>query len=93
MDRPGAVADLRAAVAAFATEHLGAAESWCVALSGGPDSLALTAAAATTLPTTALIVDHGLQEGSAAVALTVSRLPSVSVRMCRLRPLIFLPAS
>jgi tRNA(Ile)-lysidine synthase len=70
MDRPGAVADLRAAVAAFATEHLGAAESWCVALSGGPDSLALTGIAASMRPTTALIVDHGLQPGSAAVAAT-----------------------
>ena len=45
-------------------------QSWCVALSGGPDSLALTAAATATLPTTALIVDHGLQPGSAAVAQT-----------------------
>jgi tRNA(Ile)-lysidine synthase len=68
MDRPGAVAELRAAVAAFATEHLGAPDRWCVALSGGPDSLALTAVAASMLPTTALIVDHGLQPGSAAVA-------------------------
>lgn len=39
-----------------------------MALSGGPDSLALTAAAAAVFPTTALIVDHGLQAGSAAVA-------------------------
>lgn len=39
-----------------------------MALSGGPDSLALTAAAAGVLPTTALIVDHGLQPGSADVA-------------------------
>ena len=70
MDRPGAVADLRAAVAAFATKHLGAAESWCVALSGGPDSLALTGIAASMRPTTALIVDHGLQPDSSAVAAT-----------------------
>ncbi len=41
-----------------------------MALSGGPDSLALTAAAAVTLPTTALIVDHGLQPGSESVAWT-----------------------
>jgi len=67
MDRPGAVAELRAAVAAFTTEHLGAADRWCVALSGGPDSVALTAVAALMLPTTALIVDHGLQSDSAAV--------------------------
>jgi tRNA(Ile)-lysidine synthase len=35
--------------------------------------LALTGAAATMLPTTALIVDHGLQSGSAAVAATAQR--------------------
>ena len=73
MDRPGALARLRAAVAGFAAARLPDAQSWCVALSGGPDSLALTAAAAVVLPTTALIVDHGLQEGSAAVALTAHR--------------------
>ncbi len=44
-----------------------------MALSGGPDSLALTAAAAATLPTTALIVDHGLQPGSDVVAETARR--------------------
>ena len=58
MDRPGAVAELRAVVAAFAAEFLDTADGWCVALSGGPDSLALTGVAATILPTTALIVDH-----------------------------------
>ncbi|MCV7080479.1 tRNA(Ile)-lysidine synthetase, partial [Mycolicibacterium insubricum] len=42
--------------------------SWCVALSGGADSLALTAAAAHLRPTTALIVDHRLQPGSADIA-------------------------
>jgi tRNA(Ile)-lysidine synthase len=68
MDRQGAVADLSAAVAAFAKEYLATADHWCVALSGGPDSLALTAVAAGLLPTTALIVDHGLQGGSAAIA-------------------------
>jgi tRNA(Ile)-lysidine synthase len=68
MDRQSAVAGLRAAVAAFAKEYLATADHWCVALSGGPDSLALTAVAAAILPTTALIVDHGLQSGSAAVA-------------------------
>ncbi|BBY58013.1 tRNA lysidine(34) synthetase TilS [Mycolicibacterium sarraceniae] len=73
MDRPGALAALRAAVAGFATDCLPGATSWCVALSGGPDSLALTAAAATALPTTALIVDHGLQAGSAAIAETARR--------------------
>jgi tRNA(Ile)-lysidine synthase len=41
-----------------------------VALSGGADSLALTAAAANVKPTTALIVDHRLQAGSDEVAAT-----------------------
>jgi len=57
-------------VADFAAARLPEARGWCVALSGGPDSLALTAAAAVVLPTTALIVDHGLQPDSAAVAAT-----------------------
>src|ERR1700758_4014761 len=73
MDRPGAVAELRATVAAFAKEHLATADHWCVALSGGPDSLALTGVAAALLPTTALIVDHGLQAGSAAIASAAQR--------------------
>ncbi|WP_343600874.1 tRNA lysidine(34) synthetase TilS [Mycobacterium sp.] len=70
MDRPGALGRLHAAVAAFSAEHLASAAHWCVALSGGPDSLALTAAAAPMRPTTALIVDHGLQAASAEVAAT-----------------------
>jgi tRNA(Ile)-lysidine synthase len=70
VDRPGAVAGLRATLTGFAATRLAEAQSWCVALSGGPDSLALTAAAATALPTTALIVDHGLQPGSESVAAT-----------------------
>lgn len=41
-----------------------------MALSGGADSLALTAAATTVKPTTALIVDHRLQPGSDEVAAT-----------------------
>jgi tRNA(Ile)-lysidine synthase len=60
-------------VAGFAADCLPGATSWCVALSGGPDSLALTAAAAAALPTTALIVDHGLQAGSGEVAETARR--------------------
>jgi tRNA(Ile)-lysidine synthase len=60
-------------LAGFAAARLGAEPSWCVALSGGPDSLALTAAAAAVRPTTALIVDHGLQPGSEAVAETAKR--------------------
>jgi tRNA(Ile)-lysidine synthase len=70
MDRPGAVGQLRAAVEAFATDYLATVDRWCVALSGGPDSLALTAVAARLRPTTALIVDHGLQSDSAVVAET-----------------------
>lgn len=72
MDRPssvdGPLTRLRAAVAALAAAELPGVPSWCVALSGGADSLALTAAAAPLRPTTALIVDHGLQPDSAAVA-------------------------
>lgn len=68
MDRPGALNALRAALTAFAGGHGLDAQRWCVALSGGPDSLALTAAAAADRPTVALIVDHGLQTGSAQVA-------------------------
>lgn len=70
MDRPGAVARLRAALVGFAEQYLPQAERWSVALSGGPDSLALTAAAVRVRPTVALIVDHGLQDGSAQVAAT-----------------------
>src|SRR3954464_346112 len=70
MDRQGAVATLTAAVAAFASDPAGGDERWCVALSGGPDSLALTAVAAQLKPTTALIVDHRLQQDSARVAAT-----------------------
>ncbi|OBI83901.1 tRNA lysidine(34) synthetase TilS [Mycobacterium sp. 1245805.9] len=70
MDRQGAVGQLRTAVEAFANTHLATGKRWRVALSGGPDSLALTAVAAPIRPTTAVIVDHGLQPGSAAVAET-----------------------
>ncbi len=55
---------------AFSREHAIAGPRWCVALSGGADSLALTAAAAKVMPTTALIVDHRLQADSGAVAAT-----------------------
>jgi tRNA(Ile)-lysidine synthase len=70
MDRQGSVATLRRAVAALARAHLPDEGRWCVALSGGADSLALTAVAAGLRPTTALIVDHGLQAGSSDVAAT-----------------------
>jgi len=73
VDRPGAVAALRSALLAFAEQYLPEAASWSVALSGGPDSLALTAVAAGMRPTAALIVDHGLQAGSAQVARTAAQ--------------------
>jgi tRNA(Ile)-lysidine synthase len=60
-------------VSAFVTRYLATTDRWCVALSGGPDSLALTAVAAGLLPTTALIVEHGLQPDSAAIAATAQR--------------------
>ena len=68
MDRPGSVATLRKAVADFARTHLPGEDRWCVALSGGADSLALTAVAAAERHTTALIVDHRLQADSGRVA-------------------------
>jgi len=68
MDRQGAVATLKAAVAAFVRDHAAGDERWCVALSGGADSLALTAVAAASKPTTALIVDHRVQADSGRVA-------------------------
>ncbi len=68
MDRQSAVAALQAAVKAFIRAHAVGDSHWCVALSGGADSLALAAVAAQTLPTTALIVDHRLQTGSDRVA-------------------------
>lgn len=70
MDRSSALTPLRAAVTAFARRY--PADRWCVGLSGGADSLALTAVAATLKPTVALIVDHGLQTGSADVAATAA---------------------
>jgi tRNA(Ile)-lysidine synthase len=61
---------VRRAVDEFARTHRIVDDRWCVALSGGADSLALAAAAAPSRPTVALIVDHGLQADSAAVAAT-----------------------
>jgi tRNA(Ile)-lysidine synthase len=70
MDRQGSVATLQSALGAFARRYAEGDQRWCVALSGGPDSLALTAVAAAQRPTTALIVDHRLQRDSERVALT-----------------------
>jgi tRNA(Ile)-lysidine synthase len=70
VDRQSAVAALHAAVKTFEREYAVVAQRWCVALSGGADSLALTAVAAKARPTTALIVDHRLQADSDEVAAT-----------------------
>ncbi|MDV8002305.1 tRNA lysidine(34) synthetase TilS [Rhodococcus sp. IEGM 1408] len=60
---------MRAAVRAFRRAHPEVGDDVCVALSGGADSLALTAAAAVEFGSvTALVVDHGLQPGSARIA-------------------------
>lgn len=73
MDQSGPVTELRRAVSEFTVRHGVDAEQWCVGLSGGADSLALTAVAVELRATVALIVDHGLQDGSAAVAETARR--------------------
>ena len=79
MDRPGpvnrpgpAALRVRHAVRAWHAAH-GSGPTVAVALSGGADSLALlTGALAEGLDATALVVDHGLQEGAAAVAATAA---------------------
>ena len=68
-----AMADVRRAVRELLAATVGDGELVLVALSGGPDSLALAAATAFEAPrgglrAGAVIVDHGLQEASAAVA-------------------------
>ncbi len=68
-----AIADVRRAVRASVVEPVGTGPGKplvLVALSGGPDSLALAAAVAFEAAghAGAVIIDHGLQEGSAAVA-------------------------
>lgn len=69
MNRPGPAAlRVRQAVQAWDRAH-GTGGTVAVALSGGADSLALlTGVLAAGLDATALVVDHGLQEGSGAVA-------------------------
>lgn len=64
-----AVLEIRRAVRAWAGEYLAANAAVAVGLSGGADSLALTAAAVVEIgDVDALIVDHRLQDGSAQVA-------------------------
>lgn len=63
-----AILEVRRAVRAWIRDHAPVAEV-AVALSGGADSLALTAAAVAEADTVhALVVDHRLQEGSGRVA-------------------------
>ncbi|MGV8872050.1 MAG: tRNA lysidine(34) synthetase TilS [Rhodococcus sp. (in: high G+C Gram-positive bacteria)] len=65
-----ALLEIRHAVRAWLAAHPGPV---VVALSGGADSLALTAATVAEAPNVrALIVDHGLQAGSAEVASTAA---------------------
>jgi tRNA(Ile)-lysidine synthase len=68
-----AVAEVRLAVRQSLAENVLKGESVLIALSGGPDSLALAAATAFEagkqgIPAGAVIVDHGLQKVSADVA-------------------------
>ncbi|RPA57024.1 tRNA lysidine(34) synthetase TilS [Gordonia oryzae] len=66
MDNAGA---LIRAVERFGADHLGSHRQVCVGLSGGPDSLALTAAAVRAgFEVRALVIDHRLQRGSAHIA-------------------------
>ena len=68
MAPPTGLQAVRLAVRRWLAEHAGGGPV-TVACSGGPDSLALVAAAAREAPgVTALVVDHGLQPGSADVA-------------------------
>ncbi|MCU1635085.1 MAG: tRNA(Ile)-lysidine synthetase [Cryobacterium sp.] len=85
-----AIADIRRAVrgAMPASGHV------LVALSGGADSLALAAATAfearsAGIPAGAVIVDHGLQEGSAEIAAAAAR----QARELGLDPVLVLPVS
>ncbi|MBB5956693.1 tRNA(Ile)-lysidine synthase [Saccharothrix tamanrassetensis] len=68
----GPLAEVRTAVKRFLAEHR--PERVAVAVSGGADSLALAAVTAKLAPgSTAVVVDHGLQEDSARVAAEAAR--------------------
>ncbi|MBW4719829.1 tRNA lysidine(34) synthetase TilS [Saccharothrix obliqua] len=68
----GPLAEVRTAVKRYLAEHR--PDDVAVAVSGGADSLALAAAAARLVPgARAVVVDHGLQEGSAEVAERAAR--------------------
>ncbi len=65
-------AEIARAVSTFAEEQL-LGPDVCVGLSGGADSLALTAGAVHAgLSVTAVVIDHGLQPDSAVVARTAA---------------------
>ncbi|MCZ4562818.1 tRNA lysidine(34) synthetase TilS [Rhodococcus sp. IEGM 1401] len=80
-----ALLEIRHAVRAWLAVHPGPV---AVALSGGADSLALTAATVAEAPNVrALIVDHGLQSGSAEVAATAAaRASELGVVEARVLP-------
>lgn len=68
-DWSGPAWTVRSAIRSFRRAHPDIGDDVCVALSGGADSLALLAASVAEFRSvTALVVDHGLQAGSAGVA-------------------------
>lgn len=79
---------LRQAVRRWAGDFRPGGGPVAVALSGGADSLALTAAARAELPEVhALVVDHGLQEGSDRVAATAAETArALGCRTARVLP-------
>ncbi|GAA3460206.1 tRNA lysidine(34) synthetase TilS [Saccharothrix longispora] len=71
MSGNGPLAEVRTAVRRFLAEHR--PEEVAVAVSGGADSLALAAVTAKLTPARAVVVDHGLQDGSTEVAERAAR--------------------
>lgn len=74
MSRPATAPDLSGLIAAALGRPLPAQARVALAVSGGPDSMALLALAAAALPgrITALTVDHGLRAAAAAEAAGVA---------------------